>query len=320
MEDMTILPPRDPLPPPCLDEPVGEWTRVIKKKPRNSARRKEDMEANKSEKQQGNFKKDTRQPPRKRPPKSAAISIRVGEGVSYADALRKIKQETTLSDYGINNIRIRKAANQSTLLEVSGADHVTKADALASKIQEVLDSMAKVTRPTKRTDVRIFGFDESVLPEEIECVVSEFGNCKIDEVRASRITYTRNGQGIVTVNCPLSAAISVSNLGKIKIGWTISKVILLKPRPIQCFRCWHYGHASYNCRSQVNRAGACFNCCSMEHKVQACRATPNCIICQEQGLPYDHRISSGVCKSRLPGSLNPAARRTAGKPKETNNG
>lgn len=314
VEDVTILPPRDLPPPPlCPDESDGEWIKVNKKRSRSNPRKKKNTETNTNEKGQGYTKKDNRQFSRKRLPRSAAISIKASKGVSYAEALRKIKQETTLSDYGINNIRIRKAANKNTLLEISGIDHANKANALADKIQEVLGSMAKVTRPTRRADLRILGFDESVMPEEIECAVFKIGNRKIDKVKVGRITCIRNGQGIVTVNCPLSAAINVSNIGKIKIKWTISRVTLLKPRPLQCYKCWHYGHASYNCRSQTNRTGACFNCCSTKHKIQTCKATPNCAVCQEQEFPHDHRIGSGSCKSKLLGNRNPADRKTADK-------
>lgn len=46
----------------------------------------------------------------------------------------------------------------------------------------------------------------------------------------------------------------IANKKKIKIGWTIVGVTLLKARPLQCFRCWHYGHVKDRCRSQIDRS------------------------------------------------------------------
>lgn len=314
VEDITILPPRNPPPPTHYTEALdGEWIEVNRNRKRstNNQQTNANIENDTTRKRQGYNNQNNRQFTRKRLPKSAAISIKTSEGVTYAEALRKIKQETSLAEYGIKDIKIRRAANKNTLLEITGEDHVNKANALADKIKEVLNDMAKVTRPTRRADLRIIGFDESVMVEEIECAIAETGNCKIDEVKVGQIGYLKNGQGIVIVNCPLHAAISVSNLTKIKIGWTVSKVIMLKPRPLQCYRCWHYGHASFNCRNPINRTGACFNCCSMDHKIQNCKTPPTCAVCQEQNLPYEHRIGSGSCKSKLLGNRNTADRKTA---------
>lgn len=309
IEDLTILPSRRPLPDPRAEEPNEGWSQIEPRGRRKNRYTDENKESlyrkeerkyinNENRVNQENREKRTRSTSRKRPPRSSAISIKAGEGASYADILRKIKQETALSEYGIENVCIRKTANQSTILEISGVDNATKADALATKFQEIVGDTAKITRPVQKADLRIVGFDKSVLPEEIECAIAEIGDCKIDQVKVGKITSLRNGSCLTIVNCPLSAAIKALNEGKIKVGWTVPKIVLLKPRPLQCFKCWYFGHGSYNCKNQLSRGKACFNCGSAAHTVQLCKANPFCIIRHEHEFAHDHRIGSYMCKAK----------------------
>lgn len=155
------------------------WTRVGDKRKK---RRKSLSKNNTTDKVRTNtgrrINEVAKVPVRRRPPRSSVVAIKALGGTSYAGALRKIKQEMNLSDFGIETLQIRKAANRSTLLKISGVDNATKADKLAEKVQEVLGVNAKVTRPTKRADLRIYGFDESVTTTEIKTVVSELGCCR----------------------------------------------------------------------------------------------------------------------------------------------
>jgi len=80
------------------------------------------------------------------------------------------------------------------------------------------------------------------------------------------------------------------------LGWTRVKIELLRKRPVQCFQCWHFGHARSNCRSEISRKGSCFRCGQTDHLASTCKvARPKCLICEEIGKEYRHRIGSQRC-------------------------
>jgi len=75
-----------------------------------------------------------------------------------------------------------RAANGSVLIEISGPEG---ADSLALRLREVIGDNAIVSRPVMKADIRITGFDESVIKDEIIIVVTKFGNCLASDVVCS---------------------------------------------------------------------------------------------------------------------------------------
>jgi len=70
----------------------------------------------------------------------------------------------------------------------------------------------------------------------------------------------------------------------------------LKKRPVQWFRCWHFGHVRTSCRSEIDRTGACFRCGEIGHTAGNCNAgMPKCIICEEAKKDFRHRLGSPRC-------------------------
>lgn len=157
--------------------------------------------------------------------------------------------------------------------------------------------------------MRVIGLDDSVSQEEVACVVADLGECTQEDVKVGPIRIMGNGLGMVWAQCPLGAAIKASAAGKIKIGWTIAKIELLKARPTQCFKCWNFGHVRYACRSAEDRSGACFNCGERGHSAQACQNEASCILCKSKGLPEAHRMGSPQCRCR-PGAVVIPVQRT----------
>ncbi|XP_050452495.1 uncharacterized protein LOC126852055 [Cataglyphis hispanica] len=80
--------------------------------------------------------------------------------------------------------------------------------------------------------------------------------------------------------CPLNAALKVANLKKIKIGWTLARVELLDNIPVQCFKCWIYGHVRLACSSKEDFSGLCFKCGRKGHLANNCNLPPfvRCVI------------------------------------------
>lgn len=318
IEDIIISPPRyttDNRMEPKPLSPVGstEWIKAVSRKTKREMREKGKEKVNKTEQRIGKDGKSASNKapiPQRRPPRTAAVAIKdCSENFSYADTLKKAREKINLSEIRIDQPKIRKAANGGLIIEVAGADGVTKANALTNKLKEALDDNVQITRPTKKGDVRLIGLDDSISADEVASVVSDAGGCTAAEVKVGPIRQMRSGLGIVVAQCPLGAAIRASSTSKIRIGWTMAKIELLRARPLQCFRYWEYGHIGNNCRNTTDRSGSCFNSGNKNHKIQDCQNRPCCPVCRNKGYNHEHRIGGGNCQSKS--ESGNAARRTA---------
>lgn len=71
----------------------------------------------------------------RRIPRSSVINLkRSSEKVSYADMLRKARENISLAEMGIEKTRIRYATTGNVLIEVYGENNNLKADKLAKKL------------------------------------------------------------------------------------------------------------------------------------------------------------------------------------------
>jgi len=61
------------------------------------------------------------------------------------------------------------------------------------------------------------------------------------------------------VGLPSKDAKPVLGKGKIKLGWSISKVKERDSQP-RCYKCLEIGHIAIKCHSKVDRSGCCIKC------------------------------------------------------------
>lgn len=228
--------------------------------------------------------------------KTAAISIKGKDNnFSYAEALKKVRSKISLQDLEIVAPRIRKGMNGATIIEISGPDNASKADKLATAMQKVLAGEAAVVRPNIKGELRLFGMDESVSVDEVKETIAIEGNCMIGEIKTGRIGRTKSGTGVIWVQCPKSAAITIAGKKRIQIGWTFVRVEALKARPLQCRKCWRIGHVKERCKSSKDFTGSCFRCGTKGHLAQGCRNKVKCLLCHDIGLNSEHRMGSYRC-------------------------
>lgn len=159
-----------------------------------------------------------------------------------------------------------------------------------------------VARPTIMGELRLFGLDDSISKDEVKEAIAAKGNCKFIEINTGGIGKMRNGSGMVWIKCPLTAAILLSKMEKIRIGWSSIRIEMLGPCEKQCFYCWKYGHLKYNCKSEIDRTGQhrCYRCGSSGHKAKECTREVQCVICKENNKNWRHRMGSIACsKNRM---------------------
>ncbi|KOC58581.1 hypothetical protein WH47_09097, partial [Habropoda laboriosa] len=233
-----------------------------------------------------------------RPPRSAAVTLTVAPGgdKTYAGIMATARENIKIEDLGIAEVRPRRARTGGLILEVSGPGREEKAEALATRLREVLKDGVKVAHPSKYGELRVSGLEDSTSPEEVAAAVAGAGGCPVEGVRAGVIRSSPNGLGTLWVRCPLAAARKLATAGRLKVGWVAARVEALKARPLQCYRCLEKGHTQHRCTAEVDRSRRCYRCGDSSHRAGQCPAAdPKCPLCTDLGRPAGHRLGAKAC-------------------------
>ncbi|XP_072766660.1 uncharacterized protein [Anoplolepis gracilipes] len=236
---------------------------------------------------------------KRRAPTTSAIVIQGNNpDFSYADAIRKARQNISMEELGIEKSRIRQSINGNWIIEIAGPDNKNKAEDLKAKLIEVIGMEAKITRPVVKGDIRVSGFDGSLHKDDILKRLAELGDCKVSDLKIGEIRPMKIGLFMTWVQCSLSTAIRIAKTTRTRIGWTTARIELLEAKPMQCYRCWEFGHTRVNCRSTNDRMGCCFKCGERGHQVTDCPNPACCFPCKQKGLDYCHRTGNYMCGAK----------------------
>lgn len=245
---------------------------------------------------------------KRKPPKTAAVVISARSGdFSYSDALKKTRESISLTEMGISKPKLRVTVNGDRLIEIPGPDGARLADELASELRNLFKDEEHISRPYMKGELRLIGLDDSVSSFEIMEVMAEAGGCKSGEVKVGQLRPMSNGLRSAWVQCPLAAAVSISAQGKVRIGWSMIRVELLKARPpLQCYRCWEFGYVRRSCKAESDRSKNCFRCGRADHVARSCQEAPFCVLCADRSKRSDHRLGSATCPASEFRRLGPA--------------
>ncbi|XP_026830898.1 uncharacterized protein LOC113563441 [Ooceraea biroi] len=199
---------RVPLPAPPAWCKAGAGSEVkgneAKEKQVQPRREEEKRKDNMQERRQVERRKEERRvkiPRRVREEKTVAIAIQIPvsmEGMTYAEVLRKAKEEINIDEMGIDQIKTRTTLTGGRVMEIGGEN--------AKEITKELSE------------------------EEAKQAVAEIGGCDKEEIVCGRIRKTANGLGTLWLRLPIRTAWNVARMKQVRIGWTMANVTLLEKR------------------------------------------------------------------------------------------
>jgi hypothetical protein len=214
-----------------------------------------------------------------------------------ANVLHKAQREVSLEGLGIPHLEIKRSRTGGYLLGVPGDNSGEKANRLADILLPIADpSGVRVTRPNKRADIRLFNLNSSASSEEVISAFTTATGCRKEECKWSQVRVTPAGVGSMWIQCPLETALKVAKEGRMKVGWVLASVELLKARPQRCFKCLEVGHLRPQCTSEEDRGQRCYRCAATGHRAANCRAeVPRCPLCVDKGRPQEHALGGPGC-------------------------
>ncbi|XP_014485933.1 PREDICTED: uncharacterized protein LOC106750243 [Dinoponera quadriceps] len=114
----------------------------------------------------------------------------------------------------------------------------------------------RITIPFKTEDLRLTGLDYSVTPGDVRAAFAVAGGCPPEEIRVGDIRRATGSLGMIWA--PMTAAIKAARTARIRVGWDIVGVALLKARPLQCIGCLGFGHVKSACPSPEMEQARCY--------------------------------------------------------------
>ena len=213
-------------------DPATTWVEVVGRKAKATKRKVDKARSRTNTAPRGGQERDRHPTPKGirtseqtsiNPPRRAAVAISLAPGSTKTcgEVLATARAQIRLSEIGGPVAKIRQTVAGGILFEIPGQDRSAKADVLAAKLNEVFakEEEIRISRPHKRTEIRIRGLDMSIQPEEVRKAVAAVGGCSAEEIKVGEIRKrSQRGMGTAWVQCPTPAAKILLDKGKIVIG------------------------------------------------------------------------------------------------------
>lgn len=240
------------------------------------------------------------EPKRKKPRKFTrpdALIIRPVEKAKYAEILRRIKNDVP-PDQARDVVDKVQKTNDGNMLITLSRKSTDKGQALMKTIKSILKKEADVICKGPEEQLEIRDIDDETTKDDVRKALQEAAGDDYEipgEVIKIRPAY----RGTQTASVRLPAATAQKVLGeraKIRIGWVNCRIRAVKT-PLRCYKCWHFGHTTVQCKSEVNRSGLCIKCGQTGHQAAQCANKVKCVLCAEKPGSQDtaHRSGAGRC-------------------------
>ncbi|XP_067204792.1 uncharacterized protein [Linepithema humile] len=215
------------------------------------------------------------------------------------------REKISLTELNIRDTKIKRSITGGILIEIPGEESDLKADMLLSRLTYLFKDTkgVRIRKPTKNSQLKLLGLDDSISLPEICNILSDIGKCSKDSISCSPIRFLRGGLGVAYVRCPIAAAVGILEAARISIGWTTVRVEPVDPKPLQCFRCLAVGHTYQRCPETKDRSTCCYRCGEFDHRASECRNRIKCPVCADRGLKDDHPAGALACKPIPPGKI-----------------
>ncbi|XP_060875736.1 uncharacterized protein LOC132950747 [Metopolophium dirhodum] len=241
------------------------------------------------------------QPIRRTVQRPAAVLVKVGEGKTYADTLRAVRD--TAIDFeamGTHVTAMRKTLKGDLLVELTkGAKAMAATSVIRDKLAENMVGSV-VTRLRHTAEVEITDLDEVTTKAEVLAAIlkalREEDLPSADDIKITGLWATRDSRQMATATVPVAIS---RRLTSIRVGWTQCRVRPRRPEPARCYQCHGFGHSTRQCKGS-DLSHACRRCGQNGHTQAICTEGDDlCVACDRMKAPrVPHKPGSGACAAR----------------------
>jgi len=288
--------------------PTTSWTEVVKKRKKKKPPAKEEETQPEEPEEPFTLVANTRSKPNARRPQTtrktavrpAAVLIKVGDGRTYADTLRKVRgTQIDFEGLGTHVTSMRKTLKGDLLVELTrGAKATAATAAIRDKLAESIEG-STVTRLRHTAEIEITDLDEVTTIEEVHAAIIKSAPddqpLSADDVKITGLWATRDSRQMATATVPTSVS---QRLTSVRVGWTQCRVRPRRPEPAKCYRCHGFGHGTRQCTGP-DLIHACRRCGLTGHTQATCGEADHCVACDRMKAPrVPHKPGSGACAAR----------------------
>lgn len=273
---------------------------AAKKKKQKSARDPKKDEGEKEKYEWKKVEKKSKKPPEKKQkakpktvrPKPDALVVGITGETTYAEVLRRVKNDPALKDLGDTVTRIRRTQNGEMLFELK-KDMSAKSTEYKELVEKSLGEAAKVRALAHEVLVECRNLDEVTTEGELrEALKAQFEIGDTAQTAPIRMRKAYGDTQIAVIKLPIDAANKLLKTGKVKVGWTVCSLRVTKQLE-RCFKCMGFGHQARHCKG-TDRSKMCRRCGEEGHIGRICTNPIKCMLCPA-GKKSDHITGGSSC-------------------------
>ncbi|XP_053698702.1 uncharacterized protein LOC128745650 [Sabethes cyaneus] len=251
-----------------------------------------DMPAEREEAEKKAKNRARPQPRRIRSRGDALIVGVKGEKMTYADLLKRMRDDPKLKELGEKVVKTRRTQSGELLFELK-RDPEVKSAAFKALVETALGSEAQVKALSQETIVEAKNLDEVTTESEVKAVLTR-AEYLGDVPMSIRLRKAYDSTQTASIRLPIEAANRLLKVDRVKIGWAVVsfRAIPREPKEMaRCFKCMDFGHQARNCPGP-DRSKLCRKCGNEGHVVKDCNKQPRCMLCKEDN---DHVTGGFKC-------------------------